>query len=730
MRKSQRFYPASPKEVPEDFLRSTGRYRMQVAVVLATLVVFLVFYAACVAASGWLLFEAATYPIGRIGVVTILIKVGACFMTGMLFVFLVKGLFKIQRDDRSGLVEVHEDQEPRLFAFLRALTEETGAPMPKHVYLSAEVNAAVFYDHSVLSLILPVQKNLLIGCGLVNHLNVSELKAVLGHELGHFSQSSMRLGSYVYLANRVVADLVYARDKWDDLLDGWRRQDLRIAVFGWILTGIVWLVRQVLQGMFKAMNFLHAGLMRQMELDADRMAVAVAGSDAIVHSLVRSRFADLCLRQTFTDLTHAGDHGLFTRDIFHHQTTAAEYLRRFHKKPEWGIPRGLGPAERVFDPDDPSEPPPSMWASHPPDADRESNAKAVYLACPIDERSAWELFSDPSAVRLMVTHTLMRRLEGGRPIELCAPDKVQAFIDEERSETTFDPRYHDMYEGRSIDPGDIDDAFATVSADREGPLRALEDIWSDSLASTMAHHRALGEEAQQIAMALDAAGGGMSGAVQLRGQRLTKAQANARLDELDDELKQVMGHLASLDEQVLCAHVALAKHVDTTARTDYWTRELHARYAFHVGIQKLSDDVRVARVTIQRGLSMLDGKGSRLEQGEFQQLLSALDTGHRVFSETLARSRDLVFPELSNMPSGRPLRDFLLVGPPVASNAGYDRIDGTWIQQLLAQIGEVQDKLQRLFFKSMGGLLRFQEEIVAAAREGDSPADATPSELG
>ena len=76
-----------------------------------------------------------------------------------------------------------------------------------------DVNAAVFYNESLLSLFLPASKNLVIGLGLVNRLNLSEFKAVLAHEFGHFSQSSMKLGTYVYTANRILADIVYARDR-------------------------------------------------------------------------------------------------------------------------------------------------------------------------------------------------------------------------------------------------------------------------------------------------------------------------------------------------------------------------------------------------------------------------------------------------------------------------------------------------------------------------------------
>src|SRR5262249_27733349 len=208
-----------------------------------------------------------------------------------------KGLFKHQRVDRSLYVEVKENDQPELFGFIRRLARDTGAPFPRRVYLSPEVNAAVFYDSSVLNLVLPVRKNLLIGLGLVNVLTLDEFKAVLAHEFGHFSQKSMKLGSYVYLSNHIIADMVYGRDSWDDWLETWKRQDIRIGIFGWILFGIVWALRMLLAGVFRVINYANSALSRQMEFQADLVAASVTGSDSLVLALSRLDFAGESLNQ-------------------------------------------------------------------------------------------------------------------------------------------------------------------------------------------------------------------------------------------------------------------------------------------------------------------------------------------------------------------------------------------------------------------------------------------------
>ena len=63
----------------------------------------------------------------------------------------------------------------------------------------------------MLSLFIPPRKDLLIGLGLVNVVDLVEFKAVLAHEFGHFAQRSTALGRYLYVANQVMRDVIYGR---------------------------------------------------------------------------------------------------------------------------------------------------------------------------------------------------------------------------------------------------------------------------------------------------------------------------------------------------------------------------------------------------------------------------------------------------------------------------------------------------------------------------------------
>src|SRR5436309_7917557 len=325
------FYPPRPPGISPDLTAPSARYRFQVLVVLASLMAFFVLYLGLVAGSAWFFYWSVTYPMGHVNRGTIFVKVFLIASSALGFLFLLKNFFKRHKADKALQIEITEEEQPALYAFIHRLCVETRAPFPRRVFLSPDVNAAVFYNTSILSLFLPTPKNLLIGLGLVNSLTLSEFKAVLAHEFGHFSQSSMKVGSYVYLANRIIGDIVYGRDWFDDLLVKLRSIDYRITIFVMIFYGLQWVLRKILEGFFRAINFLNMALSRQMEFNADLVAVSVTGSDALVHGLARLDFATEALNQTYRDLSAAADHKLYSRDLFFHQSHAFHFLRRVGK---------------------------------------------------------------------------------------------------------------------------------------------------------------------------------------------------------------------------------------------------------------------------------------------------------------------------------------------------------------------------------------------------------------
>ncbi|MBL8793162.1 MAG: M48 family metalloprotease [Planctomycetia bacterium] len=717
-------YAPAPAGIPADLTRPSSRYRLQVVVVLVCLLLFLLLYVALVIGSAYLLYWAVIYPLGnRPGRGEIFLKLVSISSAGLLFVFLLKGLFKWQSSDPGARLEITEQEQPRLFAFIRQLCAETGAPFPKRVFLSPDVNAAVFYNSSVLSLFLPTRKNLLIGLGLVNVLNLSEFKAVLAHEFGHFSQSSMKLGGYVYLCNRIIADIVYGRDWVDDMLAQLKHTDVRVAVFVWVFYGILWVLKQVLAGCFQVINFSNSALSRQMEFNADLVAVKVSGSDALVHALSRLDFANDALIQASHDLRTAGDHKLWTSDLFHHQTQTLHFLRKVRNEPQLGQPPVLpdDPMQtvQVFQPGDSGIP--LMWATHPSNHDREQNAKRLYVRSPLDERSPWLLFEKADEVRRKMTELHYRSNLGMVPgPELASPEQVQAFIDDEHAEMTYDQRYHALYDGRFLEPGALPDLVAACRAEPWNDARlagANHELYGSGLKDWMEkHHQKLGEF--QLLNGLVQGELSVKGKdFEFRGKRVRPTEVKPLLEQVDGELTQDREWLAKLDREVFLAHYQMAGRLGEAVRN-----ELMRRYEFHLAVQEALRQVNGQRAQLDAALQYLQ-QNHELSQEQFREVMQVFRDLHDGLRQVLQTARGLQLPGLKNMTAGQVLADFLLDRPLIsAPNLQQNTIEGQWIGGFLEQLAEIGERLKRIHFKSLGQLLALQEKIHLDWQQAHAPA--------
>lgn len=126
---------------------------------------------------------------------------------GFLFA-LIKSLFIFSRSEDPLKLEIKNNDAPGLFSLISEVANESGEAMPQKVYVSPEANASVFFAHPILSFIGFNKKNLHFGIGLLYGTNMSEIKAILAHEYGHFVQGSMRIGQIVSLCYNVISNLV------------------------------------------------------------------------------------------------------------------------------------------------------------------------------------------------------------------------------------------------------------------------------------------------------------------------------------------------------------------------------------------------------------------------------------------------------------------------------------------------------------------------------------------
>lgn len=716
-------YPPAPANVPSEITRLDSAYRLRVVAMIGGLFLFLLLYLLFIALAGLLAYWLVMLPLpdlrGRAMLFFLALKFGGAFAAVLLWLFLFKGLFKGQKVERSTYVPLVEEDHPELFAFIRRVYRDTGSPPPRRVYASPDVNAALVYDTSLLNLFIPPRKDLLIGLGLVNVVNLSEFKAVLAHEFGHFAQRSVGLGSYLYVANRVLYDVVYSRDALDRFVDGWSQQDIRISAPAWCLKGVLWVVRKILSGTYQALNLLHLSLSRQMEYNADNVAVSVSGSDALIHGLSRLTFANECLSDAAQSLDAAADHELFSDDLFFHQTQAAGRLRQLQKDQRAGLPPELpeNPTEKVqvFQPRDDGIP--ERYRSHPTDYMREQNAKRIYIRSPHDERSPWLLFGNAAELKIEATERFYRHLLGRREDYNPQPAaEVQKFIDAEHAERTYDPKYHGLFDDRFINPGDLEDL--------------PQQPWTPEECAAWLSNWPPADLEQQIQSYRERQGeynllrGLQSGELTLKGKTFTLRDQQHTIQDVDKLFARVDKELDAdleafhrLDRQLCLAHWSLARHLDAgNGGGNGAETELLERYRFHMALQGFLQGMLGEQARLQAVLQMISNN-SQLSQNAFQQVRNTLREIHESLTTNLESAELLTTPSLTNVSANTSLYSLIVDRgdtslPPLRG----DSISGEWLGKLMTRLEGVLGRLRRVHFKSLGSLLAYQENLVGKGK--------------
>lgn len=404
-------YPPAPVGVPISVTEPSAAFKKQVLSVMSTILLFLFVYILMLVLSvvlvGVCIYGGLMIVANLRGMFGILGGLGLISMGVMVFIFLIKFLFAVSRFDNSGSIELKEKDQPELFAFVRQVATDAQAPFPKKIFLSADVNAAVFYNSSFWSMFFPVRKNLLIGLGLVNTVNLSEFKAVIAHEFGHFSQRSMKLGSFVYNVNRIIYNMLFENRGYGNAIDNWARIHGIFAFFANIAVTIARGIQWVLKQMYELINKSYMALSREMEFHADAVAASVSGGANLVSALRRVELGQLSYDMVLEKCNDLFREKKYSSDIYSNQRVILKQLAANFKLPEQnGLPvvndefLALNNTSRLNIKD--------QWASHPSTDDREKHLNSLGIIAETIDKSAWVIFRNREEWQQRLTQIIYR----------------------------------------------------------------------------------------------------------------------------------------------------------------------------------------------------------------------------------------------------------------------------------------------------------------------------------
>ncbi|MEM6884932.1 MAG: M48 family metallopeptidase [Verrucomicrobiota bacterium] len=547
-------YPPSPIGVSEDLSKASAKYKFHAWLAMMGLLLFVLIY---ISLTCWFCYSSYRF-LSVLGethdFIMYLIKgLGA----GFLGLFMLKALFFVKHSEQSKDFEVTEADQPKLFSFLHRLADETKAPRPHRVFITPEVNACVFYDLSLLNFFLPSKKNLVIGLGLVNVLSLSELKAVLAHEFGHFAQSTMAVGRWVYVAQQVAVQLIYHRDFFDSFLSGMSRVDFRIAWIAWILRIVIWSIRSILDTTLDWVMLAHRALSREMEFQADLVAVKVSGSDALIHALFKLQAADMAWDRSKSLIDGQMKSGSKPEDLFCVQSRVLEHQRRILNDPEFGVhpamPEEGRESHRIFTPD--LAQPPQMWSTHPQNHYREANAKERYISADLDERSAWDIFENPDALRRKFCDFLLNDVKADKKNDT----EVLKHVDEQYDKEFYNPRYRGAYLGRSI----VEDA-KTIDAlyhpNMDEAYEFFPSLYPESLTDDLEKLRNLEKEQALLEELKEGNFEAHDRIIRFRGETIKRKELPAAIETVKAEATALKKTIRDHDLRCRSAHLAAARY--------------------------------------------------------------------------------------------------------------------------------------------------------------------------
>lgn len=263
--------------------------------------------------------------------VTLMLGIGLVGVGFFVLYFMVKFLFAKNKSDYSHLTEINIHDEPELYTMIQELVEEIGTDFPKKVYISPQINASVFFDSSFWSMFFPVKKNLHIGIGLVNSMTVTELKGILAHEFGHFSQKSMKVGSYVYNVNKVIYNLLYENDGYGKAVSSWASKSGYFAILINIALVINKVIQYILRYMYKIVNINYMALSREMEFHADEIATNIVGSQPMIDSILRIDLSNTSFDQVIDYYNDRIKKSITTTNIFPKHLLAMNFVAHNNK---------------------------------------------------------------------------------------------------------------------------------------------------------------------------------------------------------------------------------------------------------------------------------------------------------------------------------------------------------------------------------------------------------------
>ncbi len=302
-----------------------------------------------------------------------------------------------------------------------------------------------------------------------------ELKAILAHEFGHFSQRTMKVGSYVYNVNQVIYNMLYDNEAYDNAVGRWASASGYFAIFVLIAVKIIDGIKWILQQMYGVVNKSYMALSREMEFHADEIAANVTGFEPLRDSLLRLNFAENTYSTVLSFYDGRIKENLKSENIFKEQNHLLNFL---------AIEDGLSfknnlPSIHLEDLNKFNKSKlviEDQWASHPTTEERVSRLEKTGInAQTPSEKPAIELFKQAENLQKHLTQIIFNQISYEGEVQILSLNNFVKEFEREFQKNSFAKMYNGYYDHKNPTFFKVDEVKPS-QADWE-----LSNLFSDNM---------------------------------------------------------------------------------------------------------------------------------------------------------------------------------------------------------------------------------------------------------
>ena len=178
---------------------------------------------------------------------------------------------------------ITKEEYPSLFGIINEVTTTLNLSPIRKVYVCPDATAAVFIQPQLFNIIFEPKRNLVIGMAFLTQMDDDEIRAVLFHEFGHYAQKEMKNTVSVYAIGQFSRSFVSVKEMQKQGV--WKIQvKSQLLLFTYFS---IWICNRI--------NRVYPKLAKQMEYDADDVAVKYVGASTLQRTLLHAA----CIRYNY-----------------------------------------------------------------------------------------------------------------------------------------------------------------------------------------------------------------------------------------------------------------------------------------------------------------------------------------------------------------------------------------------------------------------------------------------